>query len=223
MKKIISFSMWGENPLYHKGAIENAKLVDSIYQGWVARFYCYKDIPKDVINELIRLKAEVIVIEERRGDWEGLFWRFFPADDKNVSLFISRDTDSRLNTREKAAVLEWEESDKSFHSMRDHIEHNVPMLGGMWGAKRGVVHFNMKAKIDEWGQFDHKGTDQEFLSIFLWPEARKNVLAHDRYYNGLISGDYKYNPKELFGDHCCVDFPKGATINIGTYVGEIIK
>ena len=38
MKKVISFSLWGDNPKYTIGAIKNAELIDTIYPGWIGRF-----------------------------------------------------------------------------------------------------------------------------------------------------------------------------------------
>ena len=52
MKKIVSFSLWGEDPKYTIGAIENAKLVNEIYHGWISRFYCGKSVPENIINSL---------------------------------------------------------------------------------------------------------------------------------------------------------------------------
>jgi len=40
MKKIVAFSLWGNNPKYTVGAVRNAELTPSIYPGWTARFYC---------------------------------------------------------------------------------------------------------------------------------------------------------------------------------------
>lgn len=40
IKKIIAFSLWGDNPKYTVGAIKNAKLTSEIYPGWISRFYC---------------------------------------------------------------------------------------------------------------------------------------------------------------------------------------
>jgi hypothetical protein len=48
---------------------------------------------------------------------------------------MSRDLDSALTQRERDAVNVWLASNKSFHSMRDHPMHGVPMLGGMWGFR----------------------------------------------------------------------------------------
>ena len=48
-----------------------------------------------------------------------------------MDVVLSRDADSPLTTRESTAVMEWYESDYTFHLMRDHPWHcNHPMLGG---------------------------------------------------------------------------------------------
>ena len=50
-------------------------------------------------------------------------------------MFVSRDLDARFSAREAAAVKEWREnSHYSIHTMRDHPQHNVGILGGAWGA-----------------------------------------------------------------------------------------
>ena len=41
----------------------------------------------------------------------------------------------RFSGREAAAVSDWLSSDLPFHIMRDHTNHGVQMLAGMWGAK----------------------------------------------------------------------------------------
>lgn len=49
-----------------------------------------------------------------------------------MDVVLSRDADSPLTARESTAVMEWLESDYSFHLMRDHPWHcNHPMLGGI--------------------------------------------------------------------------------------------
>jgi hypothetical protein len=52
-------------------------------------------------------------------------WRFLPASDETVRLMISRDLDSPLIDRERAAIDEWLLSNWTFHSMRDHPFHAV--------------------------------------------------------------------------------------------------
>ena len=128
MKKIISFSLWGNNPKYTIGAIKNAELSKIIYPDWICRFYCGKSVPLDIIEKLKSYDNVEVIEMDEYGDWNGMFWRFYACEDADV--MISRDTDSRLSFREKSAVDEWMNSDKDFHIMRDHPYHNALILGG---------------------------------------------------------------------------------------------
>ena len=51
-----------------------------------------------------------------------------------MEMFGSRDVDSYLMPREKAAVDEWTEKDEQFHIMRDGPFHTSTILAGLWGA-----------------------------------------------------------------------------------------
>ena len=50
MKKIIAFSLWGDQPKYTVGAIKNADLAKEIYPDWTCRFI------SDSLHLLISLK-----------------------------------------------------------------------------------------------------------------------------------------------------------------------
>ena len=149
--KIISFSLWGTNPKYTVGAIKNAQLAKLLYPDWICRFYCANDIPNPIIFQLEELDNVQLIFMEKPGDWTSMFWRFEPAGEKDIEVMISRDTDSRLNDREKQAVDEWLLSDFGFHIMRDHPWHGYPVLGGMWGAKKGAIS-NIKDLMNNFEQ-----------------------------------------------------------------------
>ena len=68
-----------------------------------------------------------------------MFWRFFAHDETDCEYVVFRDADSRISKREKMAVDEWIQSGKSIHIMRDHPYHTVPILGGMWGCRNGLM------------------------------------------------------------------------------------
>ena len=58
-------------------------------------------------------------------------------------IVLSRDTDSRLNMREKKCVDEWL-ANKNGHKqdlliLRDHKNHNQLIMGGMFGVKNNVM------------------------------------------------------------------------------------
>lgn len=198
MKKIISFSLWGSNPIYTHGAVKNAKLALEIYPDWICRYYVGKDVPLDIIKSLISFdNTELYIMNDVGGVALGTFWRFFAASDLDVDIMISRDTDSRLNAREKAAVDEWLASDKDFHIMRDHPYHNVPILAGMWGVKDCFLS-EMVCDIDDYVKGDFWQVDQHFLRDIVYPKIKDRAMVHDEYFenkpfpkireNGLFVG-----------------------------------
>jgi hypothetical protein len=186
-KKIISFSLWGNKPKYIQGAIENVRLQKMYYPDWICRFYVDSTVASDIIGKLH--DAEICYMPDSDGNF-GLFWRFLPLDDLTVDRFIVRDTDSRLNVREAAAVREWEVSGKCFHIMRDHQGHiSVPICGAMWGAtsdfRPGYIYLVNKwlfenshiYSMHDRGKFFY--TDQVFLTECIWPLIADKHLAHE--------------------------------------------
>jgi len=180
--KVISFSLWGDNPVYTVGAIRNAELAETIYPDWQCWFYVGSSVPEEILSDLENRSNCTVIRMEEEGNWSGMFWRFYPASLSEVEVMISRDTDSRLNKREKAAVDEWIESDKGFHIMRDHPWHNTEILGGMWGAKRGVIP-SMSTMCVEYVKGEFWQVDQNFLREEVWPLVGENFLVHDEFFS----------------------------------------
>jgi hypothetical protein len=195
MKKVISFSLWGNNPIYTIGAIRNAELSKDIYPDWVCRYYIGKSTPKDIIEKLNSFDNTEIIEMESDGDWTGMFWRFYAAGDEDVDVVIVRDCDSRVNIREKEAVDEWLNSDKGFHIMRDHPYHTTEILGGMWGSKKGVVS-NIKNLIDTYVKGNFWQVDQNFLKEQIYPQIKNNCLVHDEFFEKKPFPSKR--PKNLF-------------------------
>ena len=196
MKKIISFSLWGENPKYTIGAIKNAELAKLIYPDWTCRFYCGKSVPNNIIDELKKFNNVEVIEMGENGDWTGMFWRFFACEDSDVML--SRDTDSRLSLREKMAVDEWLNSDKDFHIMRDHPAHSAPIMGGMWGA-RGNILKDIKKMIDEYQKGDFWQVDQNFLRQKIYPLVKDKSFVHDEFFEKKPFPTKRQN-REFVGD-----------------------
>ena len=181
MKKIISFSLWGNDPKYTIGAIRNAELSPTIYPDWICRFYIGKSTSNEIVNKLKSFEHVEVIEMDIDGDWTGMFWRFYPASEEDVDVMISRDCDSRLSEREKLAVDEWLNSDKGFHIMRDHPYHTTVILGGMWGSKKGVIP-QMKKLIDEYIKGSFWQVDQNFLREKIYPLVKDNSLVHDEFF-----------------------------------------
>jgi hypothetical protein len=221
--KVISFSLWGSNVGYLVGAVENIKLAPLYYPGWKCRVYAGTDTPMRWREELAEAGFQVYVRSAKFGPCDGLFWRFEAAYDPEVTMFLSRDCDSRLNPREAAAVNEWIDSGKRLHTMRDHYQHIVPILGGMWGCLHWPEFGHL---LSEWKKIGSMGDDQTFLKEVIWPLVRENdSVAHDLYTaNTTVStpnGPFDYKPIEFYGKHDLRPFPGHAPMDetLGKHVG----
>ena len=181
MKKVISFSLWGNNLKYTIGAVKNAELALKIYPDWVCRYYVGKTTPVDIIEKLILFENTEIKIMNDSGNWSGMFWRFYAAVDPEVDVMISRDTDSRLSEREKAAVDDWMNSGKGFHIMRDHPYHRTEILGGMFGIKKNTIN-NLYDLLENYNKGDFWQADQNFLREKVYPLIYNNSKVHDPFF-----------------------------------------
>ena len=184
--KIISYSLWGNNPTYLQGAIENAKLASLFYPDWISYFYLSSTVSKDFQDTLKNVQNVVIVKKDYVDDDDsrGMFWRFEPISFKKATHVIIRDTDSRLSIREGLAVADWIDSEADVHIMRDHPYHNAPILGGMWGIKGGLI-FDIISEILKFNPTDKKGQDQLFLNKLIYEKVMTGQFSqkvHDPFY-----------------------------------------
>jgi hypothetical protein len=180
-QNVLAFSLYGSNERYTMGAIANSILYKKVYPGWSMRVYYDNSVPLDVIKHL-NANGVVLVNMSSSPLRVKTTWRFAVASDKTVARFCSRDTDSRLSLREKAAVDAWIVSNKKFHVMRDHPSHSREhaMLAGMWCATGDALP-DMVERLQSRNLTDYFFQDQDFLSQAVWPIARTSVIHHDSF------------------------------------------
>jgi len=182
--RVIAYGLYGKDARYTIGVLRNAELAPAVYPGWKVRVYHDASVPSDVLSTLRQLGAELVDMQDRQmgGGIGGMFWRFLVAADPTVDRFIVRDSDSRLNPRERLAVEEWVASGLKIHSIRDHPNHDRPLNGGMWGGLRGVVA-DMAEIVQQWSNRDRYMGDLDFLNKKVWPrpEVSGSQMAHDAY------------------------------------------
>ena len=189
LKKIISYSIWGNNPKYLDGALANIANQKEFYPDWKCRFYIHKDVPPYFIDFLEDKDVEIVIKNGDLGSGmnrPGMFWRFEVLKDPEVEKFIIRDADSRLTWREKVCVKDWEASKKSFHIIRDHPYHRTRIMGGMWGANRTAMnkipYDELISKFEGLEYQNTVGSDQEFLARMIYPIIKDDVCIHDDYH-----------------------------------------
>lgn len=181
MKNVIAYSLWGEHPMYWIGAVRNIEQASKFFPGWTCRFYIDSSCDESLISSISDAGGEVILVDSK-DSFHGMFWRFWAAEDPEVNIFLSRDCDSRFSPREIYAIKEWLNSEKDFHIMRDHPYHTVPILGGMWGCRNGLMSkIGLSKMIEQWNQFQRKGIDQDFLGSKVYPLVYQTSMEHSEF------------------------------------------
>ena len=178
---VISYSLWGNNPRYLRGALRNALIAPDIYPGWRCQFHV-DSLPAEFLDALRDVGAEIVIhSDEQASNKQRLARRFWVANDPHVGYFLVRDCDSVIGPREAQAVRAWIASERCFHVMRDWWTHTDLVLAGMWGGVAGVLP-DLSELFDNY-QSEHVETpnwDQWFLRDCVWAYIRKSCLIHDR-------------------------------------------
>jgi hypothetical protein len=193
MKNIIVFSLWGDHPIYWKGALRNIELAKTNYPKFICRFYIDKNCNSELIETIKGDNVEVVLMEPEtynysnmsiRFNHSGLFWRFLPLKEEDIDIILFKDCDSRISEREVNAVNEWLSTDKDFHIMRDHPYHPWPILTGMWGCRNNKL-LNIDELLLKWKTHTTKGVyqaeDQDFLGQFIYPLTIASSVEHSEF------------------------------------------
>jgi hypothetical protein len=200
--KIISMSLYTNEPRFTWGAIRNAQLIAVFFPGWKLRVYipaaassAGQQLPRKIINRLHSLGAQVIEIDDNRTALSPEWWSYLVADDPSVEYFLVRQPDARLSDRDASAVLQWinNSSKTAVHCIRDHASHLAqPVTDGLWGARTRMLRSllndttSFSACVAEFCEAKRSsGVAEEskpnyFLKEKLFPLVKNNsILCHD--------------------------------------------
>jgi hypothetical protein len=181
MTNYVSFSLYGESPIYITGAIENVVLCRTVYPDWTPIIYIDDEVPSQVRREL-EANGGLVVQAGPLLSKNKMSWRFAAALIEDAELVLFRDADSRINSREQACVEAWMASGRALHIMRDHPFHSSWIMAGMWGidAKAGSS-FISKVLAKATGRRMY-GEDQDLLASELYRHLRHKALVHDSFF-----------------------------------------
>ena len=224
MKKVIAFSLWGQikpmdgysyqtQLMYSNGAIKNLEIQKDkkIYSDWIIRIYLNNTVPIEIQNKIKDLGGEIVDMTGSKVP--GMFWRFFPMNDNDVDVFIVRDTDSRINKREEAAVNEWLSSDKILHVMRDHPHHYYKILGGMWGYRNSLKRIDIIKPMNDFlkqRKYKFKRMDDMIFLDSIYDKLVGKTMEHDQFFKFKFSqpfpddsykDDYYHYVGEIFDEN----------------------
>ena len=200
MKKVITFSLWGNNKTYNIGAIRNANDAKIMYPDFECWFYIHKDtVPQETIDNLKCLSNTKIIFKS--GDiynenCKPRMWRFEAIDETDVEIMMPRDTDTRILEREKLAVDNWINSGKIFHIMRDHPHHKFSILAGMFGTRKIPQIPSWIKNINLYQKYNDRMYDQDFLRDCIYPLIVNNSVIHASFYK------FEYHSKNFPINYC---------------------
>lgn len=177
-KVYLSYSLFGDKKNYRYGAIENCKRIKEINSDWIPIIYYSNEIDDITLKTLEQHGAELIFGGKRIG-YEALMWRYKPFYDKDNSLIMVRDCDSKITQRECLLIDEWMRSDKPFHLMRDHLHHAELIMAGMFSGHSD--YFPRKINLLSSDYIYDRWLDQENLRK-LYKEINNKCFVHDTFY-----------------------------------------
>jgi len=214
LKGLVSFTLFGDQPLYVQGALRNAKLWKEGELDVTCAFAVGDSVPESVIEEL---KSEGALILRMRGmveDQTATFWRYAfldPLYSDGYDYYLSRDVDSRPSFREYYALNEWLKHHLEFHVIRDHPFHGVPILAGLFGVRASLfplIHENLPYTIPDnfyetvvracnhltvnYESNDFYQVDQWWLRLNVHPKLRNKIMAHDEFF-GFERRRFRYS------------------------------
>jgi len=203
-RKVISMSLYGNDPYYIWGVLRNAQLVPVYLPDWTLRVYVAANpapselaVPPRVINKLRLLGAQIAYVSTQSG-MAARNWRLLVANDQHVDYFLVRNADTRLSEREAAAVRDWlsvAEKNGSqsaiIHCIRDHPKHaEQAIVDGLWGGRPRALRQLLKQNITQMmdsitssrSSSSVKSTNnimRTLLNQLLWPVVSNFSYCHD--------------------------------------------
>ena len=207
-QKILSYTLFGNGTRmsigkgvkyrdYIRKVLQQAR-ASELYQNWKVRIYHDSMLDPEILrdnehNDQVQFCNVEKLTFYNLHDFSkvsGKFWRNIPIGDKRVAAVCFRDLDSPLLKREEFAVDDWLKSNKMVHTMRDHPQHLIGMLAGMWCFRSEINRTLSRLLLEEildraltyhHVYYDHAYDDQPLLHKVVWEKLYDNSVQHDSY------------------------------------------
>lgn len=180
MTNYISFSLFGSAPIYTSGLIRNLEIAPSIYPDWAVVVFVDDHVPESTISRIGELGGRALRPSGNPG-LDKRTWRFGAVFLEDAEAVIFRDSDSRINERERSCVQQWMDSGKDLHIMRDHPFHSWWIMAGMWGVRAGAVKSAIREVLTRSKGFSNN-EDQDLLASAVYPKLASSSVVHDSFF-----------------------------------------
>ncbi|XP_018008233.1 uncharacterized protein LOC108665936 [Hyalella azteca] len=192
--RVISVTTFGPSASYEAPLASLIWDSPRLFPGWSVWVYVRHPHPQQVCT-LLRSAQHVFFCDSRSlpalGDLKRTnprMWKVAPLGDPNLRAVYVRSVGSLSSPREAQAVQQWLHSGKTWHVMRDHTQHTMPVVDGLWCARwTPTSAYRMAALRNILLQRSYASLDAQqtskYLSDVLWPQIKLSgsVLQHDAY------------------------------------------
>jgi hypothetical protein len=180
----IAFALFGDDPKYRRGMLENVRTASTFFPGWQLLIYCDRINHDALILEMrqegLGADVECILHKDRSEGVEGASWRFHAVLRPDADVVMLRDADSVFTHRERTAVNEWLSSKLDTHVIRDHPHHKSHVMAGLLGV-RGEARKELARLVQKrmnLYRMTEYGSDQLLLNLDFYPKVVRKTLVH---------------------------------------------
>ena len=186
MKIIFSYVLFGNDCKYFEPLMRNISAVYdefgelaliyivgiNIPRVWINEFNLCDNVVFNDASELVHQPASLKMMARYRVINE------FPY---SKTCFVFRDADSFISSGEFKIIKHWVHSEYVFSVVRDHTEHVMPIMGGLFCCKDDGTRFlrkalqSLKSATDD---FNDYGYDQVFLDQYVYRFQKHNILVY---------------------------------------------
>jgi hypothetical protein len=134
--------------------------------------YYDESVPQYMIEEYKKFKFIKLIKKPLSIVRTGCFWRYEAYDEYDLCLF--RDIDICLENNDKIILEDFLIKENNiFWVFLVHTRKVYPkqgfVMGGVFGLRKTSNIKSMAELLDSWKNKDHYGSDEEFLSLIIYP------------------------------------------------------
>ena len=180
---LISYCLYGDVEKYYPSLDVNIKNI--------LKFNYNIIIICDEINlKILKIKYTTINIigGEKYNIKNKMLWRLIPLYLNISDVLFIRDADSVITDYEFHLMNKFIISDFSFHIIRNHTLHYMPIMGGLFGLKKVVYKiFNLPKIIQSLSSTENLyDYDQLYLANNIYQQVINDALIHTSHYKYLF-------------------------------------
>jgi len=179
-----SFCLYGEyTDKYYRGLLENITLIRTYYPRSDIRVYASPTAAPFVEQNC----KDVILFTTPEYGSRNMAFRFIPALVSDYDYVCVRDTDSRIQARDRWCIDAFLDSPYTAYATRDHMWHAYRMMGGLWGCKRRIPLSIDILMNHITTSPDGYTMDTTILEHYIYPLVRNNFVVFSHVPSGVLN------------------------------------